>query len=118
MVNFEKVDHELPRINLRCPAGQYIQGLKHFGFLYEKDKRFNAKSHPASFCYKAEFPLEPNLRIQAGYKKGDEIGHNVGKKDPNAENAKRRLRLKEAQEEIPENMAMFVKVKEEENIPR
>ena len=44
-------------MEFKCPNGSYISELKHFGFLYYKDKRVNHKSEASEICYEVEHPL-------------------------------------------------------------
>ena len=40
-VNFQEIDQDLKTLNFTCPEGKYINSIKHFGFLYQRD--FNTK---------------------------------------------------------------------------
>jgi len=44
-------------MEFKCPRGSYISELKHFGFLYYKDKRVNHNSDAEEICYEAENPI-------------------------------------------------------------
>ena len=84
------MDTTLKKIQLNCPDGKYIKGLKDFGFLYQMDKRINAPSDAFSFCYKAENPLATDeFILKMEQEKNDDFFNS------------RASRLDEIQENVP-----------------